>query len=264
MELSETLHAHAEKVIREVDVAGWDIESVAYGQNVGEVPCVEVYIAQRTAVATGGLANARLVGWESPFSSEELPAFEWWIDAGPMTDRKTFVGRNAARCCTIIGTKRHGTVATELNHVWKTTYKGDVHSDLPALLGNPATTISVFALGGAFLGRILGQAGEDAYTTLKDVILRCTRARKTRPPSQRGDWSVLHDAELGTVIECPRDVPAEAALQLAKMTKTELRKRHLRWNPQTNAWDDIGNLSDPASPEVPPDRDKTRRPRLPK
>ena len=53
---------------------------------------------------------------------------------------------------------------------------------------------------------------------------------------------MLFDRDLGTVIESPREVPAEAAIQLAVMTRAQLRKRHFRWNPDTSQWDDIGEL----------------------
>lgn len=108
------------------------------------------------------------------------------------------------------------------------------------IFGDPATTVSVFALTGAFLGAILNRAAADAYDAMKKTIGRARRVRRTVPGGNSGEWVILHDHELNAVFECPVEIPAEAAVQVAQMRRSALRNSHFRWNSTLASWERIG------------------------
>ncbi|MFF5257174.1 hypothetical protein ACFY4K_34870 [Streptomyces leeuwenhoekii] len=126
----------------------------------------------------------------------------------------------------------------------------DVHNDaLMTALGSPIATISVFALLGAFLSSMAGKAADDAYQSLKRLLSRATPVNRNDSPQE---WAVIHDIEHNCVIECPKDVPAEGAIQLAQMARDGLSMCHLRWDADNRTWQTVGTISgDP--PELPPD-----------
>ncbi|WP_307659049.1 hypothetical protein [Streptomyces sp. V1I1] len=138
----------------------------------------------------------------------------------------------------------------------------DVRMDVMSLvLGNPVATISVFTLAGAFLSSMAGKAAEDAYQILKRALSRATPVVRDGS-AQDTTWAVIHDVENNCVIECPKEIPAEAAAQLAQLAREGLSQRHIRWDPENRRWQAVGSISG-EPPQPPPDENPPSEPPRP-
>jgi hypothetical protein len=111
-------------------------------------------------------------------------------------------------------------------------------ADWKDILGDPATTVSVFALVATFIGGILGQASKDAYQALKQKIQHAPEMQNSS-----GEKTVeLYDPELRTILECPPEIPAEAAAQLASMDRSQLCGARFHWSSTTRSWERVGEI----------------------
>ncbi|MGH9155200.1 MAG: hypothetical protein ACRD1K_04995 [Acidimicrobiales bacterium] len=85
-----------------------------------------------------------------------------------------------------------------------------------------------------FFAAFAGEAGKDAFKTLKTLIKRLYHARKTA--QLRTGAATLIDEETSTWINLPPDLPDEALRQLPQIPLNELPSRVLRWDRVTGRW----------------------------
>ncbi|MPY47098.1 hypothetical protein [Streptomyces acidicola] len=117
------------------------------------------------------------------------------------------------------------------------------------ILGDPAA-VSIFALTALFVGGILAEGGKDVYAKIKSLSSRSTAFRRIEGSSVN-PWVVVHDPEHNCVIEYPRELPPAAAEALIRLRAEEIVRTHLRWNPETQAWDRVDRqplIADPGAP----------------
>jgi hypothetical protein len=238
------LRRHLDQALALVESGGWDVTDLALGADVEGAPIAEAYVAERSARPGEGTRYARL--WCQVAEFADVALVQWRIDNGPSQPGWYFVGRTSARKVTSVinlaEAEYNGSEEFLAAALIQERDEKVFGLDVGNLFGDQASTVSVFAAVGYLLGGILGKVGEDAVEALKHLSRRGRTAQVLRPDWRRGEWAIRHDAHLGTVFEFPVPFPDEAAIQLARMNQAQLRRSHLRWNPQTDAWDTVGSL----------------------
>lgn len=229
----EEFTAPTKSILDQMTNAGWTIDTVVCGMSLRlpdstdgsspvERPAVEItaqsYSGRRVRIV--GIAFRSGPGWSVARTSRPMGTGKNNIKHPYAVDDHEEIVRSVDEAFAAVSTP---------------------YMDVTQFFGDPSAFLSVFAIAGAFITGIASKAGDDAYTALKQAISRARRST-SMAPDDRSDWVVLHDVEYNTVIECPAELPAEAAVQLARKPREELTRVHLRWNLELRAWTVVGRI----------------------
>lgn len=230
-----------------LEKAGWHIESVSYGMAPllgGEaLPAVEIVAFRQ--LSDDMHRRLRLVGWAR---GGDDPREEFW-QLGPASRSVSPYGTTAVKRFYLLAHSDSGLAAQVDMHI---RLARDVRMDVDSVLGNPVATVSVFTLTGAFLAAMAARAAEDAYRVLCRLLSRATPITR-EGAAAGGPWAVVHDVEHNCVVECPKEIPAEAAIRLAQLAREgQLSRTHVRWEPENGTWLTVGSLNG-APPSLPPE-----------
>jgi hypothetical protein len=223
-----------ESVVQELQTAGWTVESVTYGSFDAPVYFwgFDRYERGVEIIAYGNIVDSSSNKWRARILGLKYPPRDFWMWAVLPTTTPEGQSDVVAPTSLLVWP---GSVGRQLRE--HAEWRADPRADLGAL-GDPWAAISVFALLGTFLGTIMGKSAEDAYSALKRALQRAPRATRVRGGVQQ-PWVVLHDVEFNTVLECPPELPVAAALQLASLAREGLERVHLRWNTESERWDQV-------------------------
>lgn len=249
------------QILGQLEKAGWTVETVTCGPESSApwlfgLPHRAVEITGHTddSVYDGVIRHVRIIGTQRlTVSDRELAAAPsarsvHWV-LGPTSDPLPNQGQRHIRNIRPLHHGHEDVISEIDNEVFWVT---EPNFDPMSVLGDPSSVISVFSLVAVFVSAIVGKVGEDSYGVMKRLITRAPRT--TRADRRDGtEWVVIHDAEYNTVVECPKELPAEAALQLARKSRDELTRVHLRWDVEACVWQIVGSIegTPPASDDEP-------------